>query len=89
MIVDFHVPITRVHVSEAVREFDEEYSYQDLTEERALEFLIAHVFCLNNYADADGIIKCMDSSHKRILLESFKDVYKEYIMDALDNYLKV
>ena len=88
MIVDFHIPITRTHVSEAVREFDEEYSYQDLTAERALEFLIAHVFNLNEYAEADPIINCMDTSHKRILLESFKDVYKEYIMDALDNYLK-
>ena len=88
MIVDFHIPITRTHVSEAVQEFDKEYAYQDLTAERALEFLIAHVFNLNEYSEADSIINCMDTSHKRILLESFKDVYKEYIVDALDNYLK-
>ena len=88
MLVEFHIPITRDHVREAVVEFDQEYSYQDLTAERALEFIIAHVFNLHEYAEADSIINGMDTSHKRILLESFKDVYKEYIMDALDNYIK-
>ena len=88
MLVEFHIPITRDHVRDAVLEFDEEYSYQDLTTERALEFIISHVFNLNTYAEADPIINGMDTSHKRILLESFKDVYKEYIMDALDNYMK-
>ena len=73
----------------AAEAYEDDYSFNDVTPQDALEYIFTTKFGLEETDNASVFIRVLTSEQKAELLSRFAEGYRDYIMDQLTKQLKL